>query len=225
MAIAFPSMCSHQLFNRNLGIVMTYRKELQHERQLLITAAIAEIRELHRLHGIDAATLRQTAHILERLASHASLFSFDHFPVAAAADQTSVRYQLHIEPDQSYGLYLNTQKPGKSSAVHNHGTWVVIVAVQGEELNRIYRRTDDGGDPGRGTVELHRSHTVRPGAPLALSGDDIHSIHVEGNTPTLHFHLYGRALETLTERVAFNLETGETSRYNQTHWRPSVIAG
>ncbi|MBT2863340.1 cysteine dioxygenase, partial [Staphylococcus coagulans] len=45
---------------------------------------------------------------------------------------------------------------------------------------------------------------------------------VVGTEPTLHFHLYGQPLETLTGRVAIDPDTGEVKNYNAAYFRPSV---
>jgi len=58
---------------------------------------------------------------------------------------------------------------------------------------------------------------VQPGTPITFLDDDIHSIHVLGNTPPRHFHLYGRALETLTGRVGYDLATGRVLNYNRNY--------
>jgi hypothetical protein len=63
--------------------------------------------------------------------------------------------------------------------------------------------------------------TVQPGTPIAFLPDDLHSIHVIGDAPTLHFHLYGRPLETLSQRIGVNLETGAVVNYNATQLKPS----
>ncbi|NMG35779.1 cysteine dioxygenase [Azoarcus sp. TTM-91] len=194
------------------------------ERKQQIESAIAEIRALHREHGTDRDSLRRSAGVLARLAQRRDLFSFADFPLPAPGAPLSTRYQLHVGEGQEYALYLQALLPGKKSVPHNHKTWAVIVAVEGEELNRIYQRSDDGSDPARGSLELLCEQVVRPGEPGLYLGDDIHSIHVVADRPALHFHLYGRALETLTERLAFDLESGRVSRYNETHWRPSVAA-
>jgi hypothetical protein len=54
---------------------------------------------------------------------------------------------------------------------------------------------------------------VREGAPIALMPDDIHSIHVESDEPTLHLHLYGRRLEDLKARLQFDMEKRTASYF------------
>jgi len=49
---------------------------------------------------------------------------------------------------------------------------------------------------------------VRHGSGVTLMPDDIHSIHVTGDTQTVHLHMYGLALEQLHERVMYNRELG-----------------
>ena len=44
---------------------------------------------------------------------------------------------------------------------------------------------------------------------------------VVGEQPTLHFHLYGQPLETLSGRVAIDPDTGEVKNYNAAYFRPS----
>jgi hypothetical protein len=59
---------------------------------------------------------------------------------------------------------------------------------------------------------------------VAFLPEDIHSIHVVGDQPTLHFHLYGQPLETLSGRIGVKLETGEVVNYNATQFKRSEIA-
>lgn len=102
---------------------------------------------------------------------------------------------------------------------HNHGTWAIIVGIEGEETNRVYRITADDGPA---AVVVDREFKVEPGHPALYQPDDVHSIHVLNGQPALLFHLYGKALETLTDRVAFDLESGKRYPYNEKHFRPSV---
>lgn len=192
------------------------------ERQALIAQTLEQIRNARQGQPVTRESLAVTAGYLHRLAERRDLFNFEQFPLPAAGQPLSTRYELQVGADQHCALYLQALRPGKQSVPHNHGTWVVVVAVEGEELNRIYQRTDDLHQPGRATLQVQHEITVRPGVPALFLDNDIHSIHVVGEQPALHFHLYGRALETLTERLGYDLETGVVTRYNQTQWRPSV---
>ena len=49
---------------------------------------------------------------------------------------------------------------------------------------------------------------MRPGTGVCMLPEDIHHIETHGETPTLHLHLYGLALDQLHERVRYNLEDG-----------------
>ena len=150
----------------------------------------------------------------------------DPFPVVKlfTLDAHATWLLTELNPDDGDGgiaLSLNSINPGKTTIPHNHDTWAVIVAVEGEEQNRVYRRTDDGRDPGRARLVLAQEVTVRPGTPIAFLPEDIHSIAVTGTQPTLHFHLYGRPLETLTGRIGIDLATGDVLDYNATQFTPS----
>ncbi|MBF9266542.1 cysteine dioxygenase family protein, partial [Paracidovorax cattleyae] len=172
----------------------------------------------------DRAALSAITERLEQLAAHKDLFSRADFPPPAetAGVGASTRYRLNpADGDGGLALYLNSINPGKITAPHNHTTWAVIVAVEGQEVNRLYERTDDRSDPARARIHVAREFTVQPGAPIAFLPDDIHSIAVVGTEPTLHFHLYGQPLETLTGRVAIDPDTGEVKNYNAAYFRPS----
>lgn len=187
----------------------------RNQRTAAIATTLAEVRALTAQRDIDRVTLAQVAAVLQNLASRKDLFGFADFPPPGDGATTSTRYRLS-EEGQLPALYLNSIVPGKKTIPHNHDTWAVIVAVQGDELNRVYRRTDDGSNPERASIELERELVVRPGTPISFLPQDIHSIHVVGDAPTLHFHLYGRPLETLTGRIGIEPETGRIVNYNAT---------
>lgn len=191
---------------------------LAQQRDRAVHQTLVAIRAIAAQDGITHASLARIADRLQELAAQEALFPLEAFPPPAAGDaDASSRYLLHAEPDQTFALYLNSINPGKTTPPHNHTTWAVIVALEGQELNRVYTRTDDGRDPERATLALSREVVVQPGTPITFLDDDIHSIHVVGNAPTRHFHLYGRALETLTGRVGYDLATGRVLNYNRNY--------
>lgn len=194
------------------------------QRRIAVDQALADIRAIAAAQPLDRAVLARITARLEKLAAHAALFTREDFPPPAASEGVgaSTRYRLNPgDGDDDVALYLNSINPGKTSIPHNHTTWATIVAVEGQEENRVYRRTDDGSDPARARLELEREVTVQPGTSIAFLPEDLHSIHVIGDRPTLHFHLYGQPLETLSRRIGVNLETGAIVNYNATQLQPS----
>lgn len=192
------------------------------QRQALIEATLERVRAAHALHGPSPQALQLSASYLAELAERRDLFNFEQFPLPADGQPLSTRYELAVGEDQQFALYLQALRPGKQSVPHDHGTWVVVVAIEGEELNRIYRRIDDLSRKEHAQLQVAQTLVVRPGHPALFRERDIHSIHVTGEVPALHFHLYGRALETLRQRKAYDLDSGQVTLYNKTQWRPSV---
>ncbi|WER48355.1 cysteine dioxygenase family protein [Cupriavidus sp. WKF15] len=197
----------------------------QAARRKAVAAALTDIRRLAAGQP-DRAALDAIAARLQALAGQRELFTREDFPPPVdTASGASTRYRLNPDDgDDAAALYLNSINPGKTTIPHNHDTWAVIVAVEGREFNRVYRRTDDRSDPTVAQLEIERELTVEPGTPIAFLPDDIHSIHVIGDAPTLHFHCYGRPLETLTGRYGVRPETGEIVNYNATQMQPSKVA-
>jgi len=199
---------------------------LADSRRAAIGATLADVRDLA-AGPVDRAVLDRIAARLAQLAARRELFTRAAFPppAADAGVGASTRYRLNKDDgDDGVALYLNSINPGKKTIPHNHDTWAVIVAVEGREDNRVYRRTDDGRDPAVARLEVAREVTVEPGTPIAFLPDDLHSIHVVGEQPTLHFHLYGRPLETLTGRIGIDPETGAVVNYNATQMKPGEAA-
>ena len=181
-------------------------------RAKVVSDTVDRIREIEHTKGVTRESLSEMREHLYALASQRELFPREDFPPPTDGD-TNIRYVLSEDDDQRFALYLNSILPGKLTEPHNHTTWAIVVAVEGEERNRFYKRTDDGSVPGKATLEFDEEIVVKPGVGVAMMPDDIHSIAVVGDTPTLHFHMYGCAIETLTERVGYNIAEGTYEYY------------
>lgn len=192
------------------------------DRAAAVAETVDRIRAIEGSAGVTPAALADIQAELLALAAREPLFPSAEFPPPPDGEQGSRRYLLHADPGDRFALYLNALNPGNESRPHDHTTWAVIVAVDGQELNRIYDRLDDGRDPTRCELRLREEVMVEPGRGVCFMPDDIHSIHTTGDQPTRHLHMYGLALERLDDRRAFDPATGEVVPYNRNFMQPTA---
>jgi predicted metal-dependent enzyme (double-stranded beta helix superfamily) len=183
-------------------------------RAAAIEVAIARIRAIE-AGGVTRGAIEAIKEEMLALAAQERLFPASEFPPPPPGEKGGRRYLLREDPDGRLALYLNALNPGNESKPHDHTTWAVIAAVEGQELNRLYDRLDDGSAPGKAQLALRRELMVEPGRAVAFLPADIHSIHTSGARPTRHLHLYGLALERLDQRQGFDPEAGTVQPYNK----------
>jgi predicted metal-dependent enzyme (double-stranded beta helix superfamily) len=184
--------------------------DLAAERERAIAACLDDVRAILADAGLNRPALERIKARLLALSARRNLFSLAQFPLRHA------RSTMHVlAEDEGAGLALYAVAAQDESATppHDHTTWAVVVGIEGEETNKLWRRVDDGATPGKAALEQIDETLVAPGTGVALMPEDIHSIHRASDAPLLHFHLYGRSIERLPERKQFDLERGTYAVY------------
>ncbi|MGI9615891.1 MAG: cysteine dioxygenase [Acidimicrobiales bacterium] len=171
-------------------------------RATAISDAMDDIRAIEADLGVTRAGVEAIRDRLVELTSNREMFSLDTFPPPPMGEGAkSNLYRIAQDADDRFALYAQASQGGVKTPPHNHTTWAVVVGFEGQELNRFYDRTDDGG------VTQVNEHMVEAGTGVAMLPDDLHSIHIEG--PALNFHCYGLALERLDERVYYDAKNDD----------------
>jgi len=112
---------------------------------------------------------------------------------------------LHEEPDHTLCVAALSWLPGRGTPPHDHGTWGVVVGVEGDEVNTFWLRTDDRSQPGHAAIEKLQEKVFPPGAVIVLMPDIIHSVRNDGDEISVSLHVYGKNIN-FTGRSQFDPE-------------------
>jgi predicted metal-dependent enzyme (double-stranded beta helix superfamily) len=101
------------------------------------------------------------------------------------------QYALYRAEDGSLCLFSLVVPAGEATPVHDHLAWGLVGIYRGAQDETVYRRTDDGHDPSRASLEIAKRQTLQPGEFYALlpPADDIHYVKTISETPSISIHL------------------------------------
>jgi len=186
---------------------------LTEARDAAVASTMSKVRTIA-ADGVNRAAVERMLEVLKPLAARKDFFSVEEYGGPSGSD-LQARYLLSEDPGNTFALYLNIMRPGRRIPPHNHTTWACIAGIEGIETNTVWKRTDDGRTPGKASLAVDKVVDVGPGTGIAFLGDDIHSVQIKGDG-IRHLHMYGRALETLSERVVFDLDQGTYEIFKMT---------
>jgi predicted metal-dependent enzyme (double-stranded beta helix superfamily) len=181
--------------------------DVQEIRRNLAEKLVADTHTLTAAREINREDLETIRGQLLTLAARRELWTEESY-ASPPEGELQNRYLVAGEPEGGITLYLNIVRSGKVVPPHDHTTWACIAGVEGVEHNMFYTRTDDGTVDGRASLEMDEVIAVGPGSAIAMMPDDIHNFEVRGDQTIRHLHFYGRPLESLSERKAFDMENG-----------------
>ncbi len=101
------------------------------------------------------------------------------------------QYALYRAEDGSLCLFSLVVPSGAATPVHDHLAWGLVGLYRGRQDETIYRRLDDGTNPGRARLEVARQHTIEPGQFYTLlpPEGDIHFVKTVSDMPSISIHL------------------------------------
>lgn len=104
-------------------------------------------------------------------------------------------YLLHEETDHSLAVFAVSWLPHRGAPPHDHGTWAVVVGVDGPEKNEFFERVDDRSRPGYAELKKVGEKVFGVGDVLAMRTGQIHSIWNESDTVSVSLHMYGKNIQ------------------------------
>jgi predicted metal-dependent enzyme (double-stranded beta helix superfamily) len=157
-----------------------------------------------------AAAHADARDVLKRLTPHAE-------SLAASADLKS-RIRKECDPEQGFGFQVLFEEPdhtlavavlswlpGRGTPPHDHGTWGLVVGVEGDEVNEFWKRVDDGTQAGHAELQKLSEKVFAPGQTLQLTPSIIHSVRNDSDAISVSLHIYGKNVN-FTNRSRFDPE-------------------
>ena len=164
---------------------------------------VADLRQITNETQDEETILAKVRPLAKKVALDRSWLSQEHYK--ADPEQGFGSNLLHVESDNSLFIVAVSWLPGRGAPAHDHGTWAVVVGVDGPERNIFWERLDDGTRPGYAELRKRGDKTMSEGDVVAMPTGVIHSVLNETKQTTLSFHVYGRHL-THTGRSQFDPE-------------------
>ena len=114
-------------------------------------------------------------------------------------------HMLHEKADHTLAVFAVSWLPNRGAPPHNHGTWAVVVGVEGDERNTFYERIDRGAQPGHAQLRRIGEKVFGIGEVVGMPTGVIHSVWNDSDLVSVSLHIYGMHINH-TERSQFDIE-------------------
>jgi predicted metal-dependent enzyme (double-stranded beta helix superfamily) len=124
------------------------------------------------------------------------------------------QYALYRAEDGSLCLFSLVVPEGAATPVHDHLAWGLVGIYRGRQDETVYRRLDDGADPGRATLEVARRQQLDRGQFYTLlpPTDDIHFVKTISREASISIHLLANDTACVW-RHRFDLKSGAVTPF------------
>jgi len=124
------------------------------------------------------------------------------------------QYALYRAEDGSLCLFSLVIPAGAETPIHDHLAWGLIGVYRGMQSETVYRRTDDGRDESKATLEVARRQTAKRGEFYTLLPplDDIHFVKTVSKGPSVSIHLLANDTACVT-RHRFDAAAGTVTTF------------
>ncbi len=163
--------------------------------------AAAYLEAAYAVRAIDAKPIEENVRleeivgVLTKLAARKELFPERAFPRAPGSP--GGLFRLTEFPDRRGAIYMSLGFTGrKQTAPHRHVSWAIVAGVSGGiETNVLYEFTPDESAENAAVLKRTLEKPVGPGDTVAIGSGVYHTIEVISDTPVLHLHAYGVAVD------------------------------
>jgi len=158
----------------------------------------------------EGEIIRQVGPLAQRAVADKSWLQPKHYETDE--EQGFGVHLLHQEADHSLAVILVNWLPGRGTPPHDHGTWAVVVGIEGTERNVRYKRLDDRSNPDYAELAVKEDFAANEGELVCIKTGGIHKVTNETERMTLSLHTYGRHINH-TNRSQFDLDTNARTAF------------
>lgn len=156
-----------------------------------VTSFVAALRQARDAGGDEAAVVRRVRAAASALTERKAQWLTPRMR-RPDAEQGFGLHMLHEEPDHTLAAFVVSWLPRRGTIPHDHGTWAVVVGLEGEERNEWWRRLDDGTRPGYAEVARTGEKVFGADESFVMPTGVIHSVWNDSGAVSVSLHVYGQ---------------------------------